>query len=69
MHVTSYQECLECYRGASDWTADIMVFSYYQPLDSFGHSFCYVGTHYTDGEKKIMTVRHKICQNNHCQKL
>ena len=29
VHVISYQECLESYRGGSGWTADIMVFSYY----------------------------------------
>jgi len=53
MHVISYQECLECYRGASGWTADIMVFSYYQPSDPLTtFSLC---TDHTEGGNKILT--------------
>ena len=46
-----------------------MVFSYYQPLDPFGHSFHYVHIAQREGRETMTAARHKLCQNSQGQKL
>lgn len=46
-----------------------MIFSYYQPLDPFGHSFRYVHITQREGRETMTAARHKLCQDSHGQKL